>query len=515
VRYSSIIRRVWSCAQAAPEEVILKDANRFWSWRDLLWRAQAYATALGVGSTVTPRDSTVPILVGRSGDTVAAILGVLMSGRGFAPLSPNQPAARLIHCFNTLDARDVIVPEGSGFSGGEAAIKTLRRVVLGDFDSRPGLPPVPSAMPLDQILYVLFTSGSTGVPKGVMADCSNIENTMLWSADMLDWRSDDVIGCCTNFFFDISMFDVFSLFYFGVPLAIYSNPADVEKVVEETAKFKITSVFGVPTFFSQILRRGMIGDSRLASLRRIVAGGDFFPPSHLIGWRKARPRIEIYNVWGPTETSIVNTMHRVTEADMPLLNKGRSPPVGKAHQRMPFCLLDENGVVVQESNLRGEICMLGACVTRGYAGDPEKTKQAYINIGASQAFRTQDIGYVNENGDLFIVGRMGATVKVAGYRVDLGEVESAATKIPSIHLACACVIDLEPQSGDRELWMVLEPDHDKRAVDIYSVKKTLRATLPPYMVPKRIFVSPALPRNANGKIDRAAVTRFAIAEARK
>lgn len=513
--YSSIIQRIWSFAQVAPEGVILKDANRLWTWRDLLWRAQAYASALGLGGVVTARESVVPILVGRSGDTVAALLGVVMSGRGFAPLSPNQPAARLLHCFNTLDARDVIVPEGSGFSGGEGAIKTLRRVVLGDLDLRPGLPPMPSAMPLDQILYVLFTSGSTGVPKGVMADCSNIENTMLWSADMLDWRSDDVIGCCTNFFFDISMFDVFSLFYFGVPLAIYSNPADVEQVAEETAKFKITSVFGVPTFFSQILRRGMIGDSRLSCLRRIVAGGDFFPPAHVIGWRKARPSIEIYNVWGPTETSIVNTMHRVTEADMPLLNQGRSPPVGKAHQRMPFCLLDESGAVVQEPNLRGEICMLGACVTRGYAGDPEKTRQAYINIEESRAFRTQDIGYVNENGELFIVGRMGATVKVSGYRIDLGEVESAATTIPNIHWACACVVEQDSESGERELWMVLEPQNGKGAVDIYSVKKTLRATLPPYMVPKRIFVSPALPRNANGKIDRAAVTQYVISEALK
>lgn len=510
----SLIKRIWSLARADPEKVILKDANRFWTWRDLLWRAQAYASALNKGSALDGKESVVPILVGRSGDTVAAILGVVMAGRGFAPLSPNQPAARLLHCFNALEARDVVLPDGAGDIGSDA-FKNLRDIVVGNDFSSSGLPQMPSSMPLDQILYVLFTSGSTGVPKGVMADCRNIENTLLWSMDTLDWRPDDVIGCCTNFFFDISMFDLFSMFYFGVPLAIYSNPSDVEQVLEETAKFRITSVFGVPTFFSQILRRGMVEDTRLSGLRRIMAGGDFFPPAHVIGWRKARPATEIYNVWGPTETSIVNTMHRVTEADMPLLSQGRSPPVGKAHPRMQYCLIDEGGEVIQEPNQRGEICMLGACITRGYAGDPEKTRQAYINISGSRAFRTQDLGYVNEHGDLFIVGRIGATVKVAGYRIDLGELESAATTIPNIHWACACVVELESKSGDRELWMVLEPELNKSTVDIYSVKKTLRAALPPYMVPKRIFVSSALPRNANGKIDRAAVTQYAISEARK
>lgn len=512
--HTSLNKRIWTFAENAPEKVILQDSNRHWTWRDLLWRAQAYAKVLGEGDDGRGASTMVPILVGRTGDTVAAILGVVMAGRGFAPLSPNQPAARLFHCFEALDARDVIIPDGGGYSGSDA-IKNLRNIVLGNHVSPSGLPPAPSAMPLNQILYVLFTSGSTGVPKGVMADCSNIENTMLWSMDMLDWRPDDVIGCCTNFFFDISMFDVFSMFYFGVPFAIYSNPSDVAQVVEETTKFRITSVFGVPTFFSQILRRGMIEDPRLSSLRRIVAGGDFFPPAHVIGWRNARPETEIYNVWGPTETSIVNTMHRVTDADVFLLSQGRSPPVGKAHPRMPLCLIDESGVVLTEPNQRGEICMLGACVTQGYAGDPERTKQAYITIGDVRAFRTQDIGYVNDNGDLFIVGRMGATVKVAGHRIDLGEVESAAVTIPNIHLACACVVDIDSESGDRELWVVLESKHDDEAVDIYSVKKALRALLPPYMVPKRIFVSPTLPRNANGKIDRTAVTRHAIGEAQK
>lgn len=505
----TLLHRIWLAAARNPEKCIVLDAAKAWTWRELLWRAQAYASAMADMSVSTSDMTIVPILVDRSGETVAAILGALIAGRGFAPLSPQQPSTRLNQCLRALNAKAVIVQKGAIHADSISA-ELPRRLILDIATEVPlGLPPQPPGVEPDQILYVLFTSGSTGEPKGVMADHRNIDNTMLWSMDMIEWRPDDVIGCCTNFYFDISMFDVFTMFYFDIPLAIYANPSDVEQVVSETSRFKITSVFGVPTFFSQILRCGMSDDPRLSSLRRIIAGGDFFPPAHVLGWRNVRPDVELFNVWGPTETSIVNTMHRITDDDSPLLRRGRPAPVGKSHSRMPFCLIDESGRLVNTPNQRGEICMLGACVTRGYLGDSAKTAQVYKDIAAERAFCTQDIGYVDERGNLFIVGRKGSTVKVAGYRVDLGEVESAAALIADIHLACAFVVEAELESDNRELWLALEPTQYEAELDIYSVKKFLRKTLPSYMVPKRVVVLQALPRNANGKIDRAAVARAA------
>jgi len=509
---STVFHRIWSSASNAPTKKIIYDKDRDWTWSELLWRAQAYADALEgalVGSSHTP---IVPILVNRSGDTVAAILGALIAGCGFAPMSSQQPLTRIKHCFNALDARAVINPEGVDYWNGGEAEKPYQVVVHDRFDIKGGLPPQPMEVSQEKTLYVLFTSGSTGEPKGVIASYGNIENTMLWSKDILTWNRDDVIGCCTNFFFDISMFDVFSSLYFDVPLAIYSQPSEVEQMVAETSQFKITSVFGVPTFFSQILRLGMLGDSRLSSLRRVISGGDFFPPSHVIGWLEALPDIDLFNVWGPTETSIVNTMHRVTAEDLPALCQGRSAPVGMAHERMPFCLIDKDGSVLRLPNQRGEICMLGECVTQGYLGDTERTTYAYIEIDGMRAFRTQDLGYVDEAGNLFIVGRMGSTVKVAGYRIDLGEVESVAVALADIHLACGFVYEGIPESGDRELWLAAEPKHGQAKLDIYSIKKKLRAALPIYMVPKRIFIFPNLPRNPNGKIDRAAVLELALTQ---
>ena len=173
------------------------------------------------------------------------------------------------------------------------------------------------------------------------------------------------------------MFDVFTSFYFDIPLAIYSNPSDVIQVVAETATFRITSVFAVPTFFSQILRNGLVNDPRLGGLRRIIAGGDFFPPSHVLGWIESLPSVNIFNVWGPTETSIVNTMHKIGASDIPPLRQGRPAPVGKSHPRMQFHLVDESGTILREANQRGEICMFGACASY----DPKVKIYKFLRLG--------------------------------------------------------------------------------------------------------------------------------------
>jgi acyl-coenzyme A synthetase/AMP-(fatty) acid ligase len=218
------------------------------------------------------------------------------------------------------------------------------------------------------------------------------------------------------------------------------------------------------------------------------------------------PELSIYNVWGPTETSIVNTMHRITEDDITLLNQNLSVPVGREHAMMPIRIWNsQTKELITSPNEQGEILMLGDCVSLGYLGDPERTAEAYVEYQNQRAYRTGDIGYFDGDGNLFIVGRIGTAVKVNGYRVDLMEVDAAACSLSDVHLASAFLLQSdESDLSSVQLCMAVEPKPDCK-VDIFQLKQSLRALLPPYMVPKRVFIFESLPKNSNGKLDRRTI----------
>lgn len=488
---------IQQAAQTHPDQVIVKDATRTWTWHALVERASAYARVLDDKDT-----AIVPLFCGRNGNTIAAMLGCLLTGKAFAPLAPDQPLERLRSCLDALGARifistlDVELPA--------AAVAGLLMVAPTEAEGAP-LKSWLSFTP-DAIAYVLFTSGSTGTPKGVMVSYANLANTIAWSTDVLPWTPGDVTGIVVNFYFDISMFDVFAALRHNVPIAILSQPWIIGEVMAEIAAFGVTSIFAAPAFFSQFVRTRTMNDRNLASLRRLISGGDFFPPTHLLAWMDARPDVTILNVWGPTETSIVNTMHVVTDADRAELVLGRYAPVGRAHPRMTLVVVDEtlNPVPVGTA---GEVCMLGPCVTQGYLGDPARTSLAYVTIDGQRAYRTQDLGMLDDSGNLRILGRLGSTTKVNGHRVDLGEVEGAITALPGVHQAAAFVRESEP--GIQELWIAIEPVESTAPPDVFALKQALRGRVPTYMVPKRILFVHTMPLTPNGKVDRKAVAATA------
>ena len=488
---------IWNAAARNPTFPIVVDGARVWTWKDLLARANSYAKALGALGEATP---IVPIFCGRNGDTVAAILGCLMSGRAFAPLSPDQPTERRGSCLNKLCATVFVSTLDDSFP---VAISSAGLTQLKpDETTDSALPLLPSFSP-KAVAYVLFTSGSTGAPKGVMVSYGNLANTIAWSADVLSWIPQDVIGLVVNFYFDISIFDLFTSLRFGVPLAIFSTSGSLIDTLKEIELFGVTSIFATPAFFSQFVRTQTLKSPALQSLRRIVSGGDFFPPAHVLAWLDGRPDVSIFNVWGPTETSIVNTMHLVTQHNRVELSQGRHAPVGRAHLRMPLVIVDEALRVVPPGTA-GEICMLGACVTQGYLLEPDRTAAAYVEIEGHRAFRTQDLGALDDAGDLRILGRLGTMTKVNGHRVDLCEVEGVVTGRTGVHQAVAFLH--EEESGIQELWMAIEPVDSAAPPDIFVIKKTLRGRIPQYMVPKRIVFVQSMPLTPNGKVDRQAVT---------
>ena len=508
--FSTLLARLIQHASAAPEKLIVGDQESAFAWGDLFRVAGAYAAALE--ESAFPQDHhAVPIIVDRSIHTPAAVLGCLLAGKAFAPLAGDQPPARIERCLEQLRSPVVINLRGTELEG-----SPLRQI--GKLPSCPEEAAPVVAGPLadagspgsEELLYVLFTSGSTGSPKGVMVSEANLLNTLEWSRDLLDWLPGDKIGLATQFSFDISIFDLFTSLYWDVPLYILADPRDAFASAREIVDHQVTSLFAAPVFFSSLLRSGLVSADGLGGLRRIISGGDFFPPAHLLAWRKNAPQVQVFNVWGPTETSIVNTMYLVQPGDEAQLAEGKSPSIGRPHSRMPMALLDpDSGQPVSQPRALAELVMLGPCVTLGYLGDPQRTAEAYFIHEGQRAFHTNDLGFCDEAGQLYMAGRRGSMIKLGGYRVDLGEIEAAATGTGVAHLAAAFLLQGEDSLQERgELCLAIEPATDS-PVNLFAFKQALRGLLPSYMVPKRIFIWESLPKNINGKVDRPAAARLA------
>lgn len=493
----SLLGPIWAQLQNPSNPFFAADANRTLSRQDFCRLALRYAAGIRVEDRFGRH--AVPVLVGRRIEAMAAIVGALLAGRAFAPLSASQPASRIAQCLEALGASAAV----NGLGADEALIAPPCPLI------GPADQPLPveavSAAPANggELLYILFTSGSTGVPKGVICSHANILNTLLWSLDFINWAPDDRIGVATQFSFDISMFDLFSGLFFGIPICIFEQPGNIQACLTQIEAHRITSIFSVPFFFSQFVRGDMLESCERSSLRRILSGGDFFPPPHMLAWREAAPSVAVLNVWGPTETSIVNTMHVVTAGDVDLLRAGQTVAVGESHPRMEIMLLDpEAESATPAAGEEGEIAMLGACVSLGYLNNPELTARQYFERDGVRGFRTGDIGRL-DGGKLYIVGRTGSLVKVSGFRIDLNEVERALTQCGPVFQAVAFVHASVP--GVDEIWSCIQPNGDAGEVDIFSLKRELRKKLPSYMVPKRILNMGSLPLSGNGKVDRKAV----------
>jgi len=482
-----------------PNDVAVHDKWRSWTWGEISARALCYAAAIVNALSGYDRTGPVPIITGRSGEVLAAMLGAMMTGRGAAMLSPEQPIARLAECLVDLDCEDFVIDARTAEECGAAS---LALPILEIPDQAPGLTPL-SSFPGDSIAYIIFTSGSTGRPKGVMVSHDNILNTLQWSREHLYWNEADVIGSATKFSFDIAMFDVFTFFHQGIPLSIFPRLTHVNAILDQIAATGVTFLFSVPAFFTQFSRFDVLDRVERSSLNRIISGGDFFPPAHILHWLEQAPSVEVINCWGPTETSVVNTFHVVGEEDRPALIAGAYPPVGRASPRQRFTLIDDTGAAVSEPGVRGEIVMLGDCVSLGYLKDPDRTQAAFARHEGERAYRTGDLGYLNKAGDLFIAGRKGTMVKIAGHRVDLNDVESAAASLDNVHLAGAFVREIE--AGVHELCVALEIIGSLDDFDLFSAKKKFRSLLPQYMVPKRLFPMAELPLSENRKVNRPAI----------
>ncbi|TBW45975.1 amino acid adenylation domain-containing protein, partial [Marinobacter halodurans] len=480
--------------QRSPEAVALVHGDETLSYGALNARANRlahYLRELGVGP-----DDRVAICAERSLAMVVGLLGVLKAGGAYVPLDPEYPAERLAHMLEDSAPVAVLV------HGDVPTLATGDRPVIALDDSAPW-----TSYPVDNpergnltpshLAYVFYTSGSTGLPKGVMIEHRSVVNRLVCVAD--DYRLDaaDVAIQNTPICFDPSVRECFAPLLHGaslvmLPAGAHKNP---DALIESIVQHSVTTIAFVPSMLTSFLAAPGVALCR--SLRRVTCGGEAFPEASIETLHRVLPGVTIHNLYGPTEACIdviVWTCPRDTKVD--------TVPIGRPVANTRIYLLDARGMPVPLGAV-GEIYIGGAGVARGYLNRPELTAERFVldpfsaEPGA-RLYRTGDLGRYRPDGNIEYLGRNDFQVKIRGFRIELGEVEACLMEHDTVKEAV--VLAHEDASGANRLLA-----YYTGGADVAVLRSHLQAALPAHMVPSAFVGLESLPLTPSGKLDRKAL----------
>lgn len=451
-------------------------------------RALRLAGALLSRSPRAPR--RVGLLAARSEDMYAGLLAALYTGAAVVPLNPAFPPERIRH-ITTAASLDGLIVDDKGLP----VLATLAGV-LGDIPvvHRPTgsalAEPVPSS-PQD-VAYILFTSGSSGRPKGVPVLHSNAAAYLRQIQARYDFISDDVFSQTFDLTFDLAMFDLFAGWGTGgtvvsVPPHVYMSLADF------VARHGITVWFSAPSMISLVRRGKGLEPGSLPGLRWSLFCGEALLVRDAGQWQEAAPNSRLENLYGPTELTISCSVHRFDPDRSPKLAVNDIVPIGIIHPGLRYLLLGAEG----SSDGTGELCVTGEQMFPGYL-DPADDTRRFLDYEGQRWYRTGDVVRHIDGGELAYLGRADHQVKIRGYRVELAEVECGLRRLPGVREAVAVAAE-----GRLVAFLV----GDEQPVPV--LVKELGSFFPRYLIPRYYTYLDELPLNANRKTDRLALTAHA------
>ncbi len=489
---ASLLDLVEAQATSSPDRVAAEDGERSLTYA-ALWDASG-RIAHALVAAGAKHGERVGLCAPRGVGVLAGLLGILRAGCAYVPLDRTFPDRRLHRMIERADLRRIVVCGRAELPPAVAASGATFIDALAPGAPDPHAAPLP-AISGDDLAYVLFTSGSTGEPKGVRVLHRNLVNFLVSMRETPGLAPDDVLCAVTTLSFDIAGLEMYLPLVAGARVRIASDdecldPRLLARVLRESGT---TVLQTTPTLLRMLVESGEL--ECLAGARLLVGGEAM--PRDLANTLDGRCR-ELWNMYGPTETTIWSALYRVPPG------QGAGPlPLGGPIANTSIYLLDREGRPVPPG-ARGEIWIGGDGVAGGYLGNDELTAERFRPdpfAGRGRMYRTGDIGSVRE-GVLHFHGRADDQVKLRGFRIELGDIEAAAFEDPRVREAAATVRELGP-NDTRLLLFVAARDDGRDLPD--RLNERLRDTLPPYMRPNHIIVADALPRTPNGKIDRKAL----------
>ena len=488
---TNVLQYLENTAARLPNKLAFTDGENGLTFGELSHISRAVGSAICARSL--KRESVV-VLMEKSAMEIAVFLGVIYAGCHYVPMDAEMPKLRMQKILESLHPRLLICSEKTEKTARELPYDG-EIVLASSLACAPENPIALSAVRAAQIdidpIYIVFTSGSTGIPKGVAACHRSVIDYTESLCEALPFGEDTVFGNQTPLYFDAPLKEIMPTLKYGattyfIPKVNFLFPLKLAQYLND---HRINTICWVVSALTMISSFGVLEKCPPAYLHTVAFGSEVFPIRQFNLWKNALPQARFFNLYGPTEATGMScywAADRELLADEPI-------PIGRPFDNTDIILLDENN---KRSN-EGEICIRGTCLTMGYYNDPEKTSAVFTQNPLNTAYgeliyRTGDIGKMNDRGELVFLCRKDSQIKHMGHRIELGEIEASALKLDTLGRAC-CVYD---NNAKRIVLFCVGNCSEK---DVFT---HLQRLLPRYMLPAQIVMLDSLPLTPNGKIDR-------------
>ncbi|CAH2761091.1 amino acid adenylation domain-containing protein [Erysipelothrix amsterdamensis] len=478
-----------------PKKIAVVEPNQTITYENLFTQAQIAGTFF-----INHFDKNNPIVIFREKgiDTLSLMFGAAYACCPYVIVDPSQPDDRVVSILETLKTKYIIAAADQKCRieqlGSNIKFIDFKSVLCGSSDDARIEQRMASHISTNP-LYILFTSGSTGNPKGVVVSHQSVIRFIRDFTDKFCFSSNDVIANQAPFDFDVSVKDIYSSIMKGstlvlIPKSFFTNPVTLLDYICETKATVLTWAVSALCLVSQL--KGL-SYRKPKQLRQIMFSGERMPVKHLEKWREACPNTEFVNLYGPTEITC-NCTYYILETDR---HYDEELPIGIPFYDDQVFLLNENDELVNDSDVLGEICVGGLSLALGYFNNQEQTNRVFVQNPLNPfyrdvIYRTGDLGYYNKNGELCIRGRKDFQIKHMGHRIELEEIERKIEEHPSVSRAC-CVY----HEKKYKIYGIYHGDLDVRELISY-----LETKLPHYMIPNTFIQVHQMPLTKNGKIDR-------------
>ncbi len=478
-----------------PQKTAFSDGTVSYTFEEVYKRCRSIGSFL---SSEQIYKKPIVVFMQKSPQEITAFFGIIAGGCFYVPIDEEMPSGRIQLILNNVQSPLIICDEttveiAKSFDVGNGKAVLYDDIVKTEINDAALGQIYRKAIDTDPI-YIVFTSGSTGIPKGVAACHRSVIDYIEQLSEILDFNEDTVFGNQSPLYFDACLKELYPTLKFGattylIPKNCFSFPT---KLVEYLNEHKINTICWVVSALTMISAFGTFDTIKPEYLHTIAFGSEVFPIKQFKKWKEALPDAVFTNLYGPTESTGMCCYYKVDRD----FEDGEVIPIGHAFPNREILLLSEDGTLAPDGG-QGEICVRGTSLTLGYYNDPERTRDAFVQNPLNDSYpeliyKTGDIGRFNEAGELCFVSRKDFQIKHMGHRIELGEIEVNVNMLSGIKMS-ACIYDAVKSKivlfyvGDTtEKELILE----------------MKGRLPRYMLPNRTVRLENMPLTANGKIDR-------------